>query len=174
MKQVVLRVNAGADGTMITYGTVRRSHRAGRCRPITQWQGRDRTGLQAVSQSFLPRKGGDVSNFDMPPVSAYSRPMVGRAEWALAVATFVIGTGEFALMAVLPDMARTLGVSVPVAGHVISAYALGVVVGAPLITVSRPACRGAGCCWCCKCCSLWGMRPQYSHRDTGHWFTPGL
>ncbi|MDT8871104.1 MFS transporter [Komagataeibacter rhaeticus] len=38
-------------------------------------------------------------------------------------------------MAVLPDMARTLGVSVPVAGHVISAYALGVVVGAPLITI---------------------------------------
>ncbi|MCE2566034.1 MFS transporter [Komagataeibacter sp. FNDCF1] len=53
----------------------------------------------------------------------------------MAVATFAIGTGEFALMAVLPDMARTLGISVPVAGHVISAYALGVVVGAPLITI---------------------------------------
>ncbi|EGG76033.1 Inner membrane transport protein ydhP [Gluconacetobacter sp. SXCC-1] len=72
---------------------------------------------------------------DMPSGPAGRRPLVGHAGLALAVATFAIGTGEFALMAVLPDMARTLGVSVPVAGHVISAYALGVVVGAPLITI---------------------------------------
>ncbi|RFD19654.1 MFS transporter [Komagataeibacter melaceti] len=51
----------------------------------------------------------------------------------MAVSTFAIGTGEFTLMGVLPDLARALGVSVPQAGHVISAYALGVVVGAPLI-----------------------------------------
>ncbi|WP_205836720.1 MFS transporter [Komagataeibacter nataicola] len=58
------------------------------------------------------------------------------AAWgALAVATFAIGTGEFALMALLPGVAGSLGVGVPVAGHVISAYALGVVVGAPLVTL---------------------------------------
>ena len=76
-----------------------------------------------------------MSNLDTPPTPAIRRLVAGRAEWALAVATFAIGTGEFALMAVLPDMARELGVSVPVAGHVVSAYALGVVVGAPLITI---------------------------------------
>jgi MFS transporter, DHA1 family, inner membrane transport protein len=48
---------------------------------------------------------------------------------------FAIGTTEFATMSLLPFFARDLGISEPVAGHVISAYALGVVVGAPLIAV---------------------------------------
>jgi MFS transporter, DHA1 family, inner membrane transport protein len=54
---------------------------------------------------------------------------------ALAMGGFAIGTTEFATMSLLPYMARDLRVSVPVAGHLISAYALGVVVGAPLIAV---------------------------------------
>ncbi|MBE7159029.1 MAG: MFS transporter, partial [Rhodospirillales bacterium] len=54
---------------------------------------------------------------------------------ALAVGSFGIGTGEFAIMGLLPDVAKGLGVSVPQAGHLISAYALGVVVGAPLIAL---------------------------------------
>ncbi len=52
---------------------------------------------------------------------------------ALALGGFGIGTTEFVAMGLLPGMASGLGVSEPVAGHVISAYALGVVVGAPLI-----------------------------------------
>jgi MFS transporter, DHA1 family, inner membrane transport protein len=52
---------------------------------------------------------------------------------ALAVGGFGIGTTEFVAMGLLPDIAASLGVSEPTAGHVISAYALGVVVGAPLI-----------------------------------------
>ncbi|WP_058039048.1 MFS transporter [Rhodococcus sp. KB6] len=52
---------------------------------------------------------------------------------ALALGGFGIGTTEFVSMGLLPEMASGLGVSEPVAGHVISAYALGVVVGAPLI-----------------------------------------
>ncbi|MBB4007355.1 MFS transporter [Allorhizobium taibaishanense] len=56
-------------------------------------------------------------------------------EFALAVGGFGIGTGEFAVMGLLPDVAQTYGVSVPEAGRVISAYALGVVVGAPIIAV---------------------------------------
>ncbi len=51
----------------------------------------------------------------------------------MALGGFGIGTTEFAAMGLLPDIATDLGVSEPVAGHVISAYALGVVVGAPLI-----------------------------------------
>jgi DHA1 family inner membrane transport protein len=54
---------------------------------------------------------------------------------ALAVGGFTIGTTEFVTMGLLPEMARGVDVSIPQAGHVISAYALGVVVGAPLIAV---------------------------------------
>ena len=52
---------------------------------------------------------------------------------ALAVGGFAIGTTEFVTMGVLPELADGVDVSIPVAGHVISAYALGVVVGAPVI-----------------------------------------
>ncbi|MCX7282339.1 MAG: MFS transporter, partial [Alphaproteobacteria bacterium] len=55
--------------------------------------------------------------------------------FALSVGGFAIGTTEFATMSLLPYFARDLGISAPVAGHVISAYALGVVLGAPLIAV---------------------------------------
>jgi MFS transporter, DHA1 family, inner membrane transport protein len=60
---------------------------------------------------------------------------VGLVHSALAVGGFAIGTTEFATMSLLPFFARDLGISAPTAGHVISAYALGVVVGAPLIAV---------------------------------------
>jgi DHA1 family inner membrane transport protein len=55
--------------------------------------------------------------------------------FALAVGGFAIGTTEFATMSLLPYFAHDLGISAPIAGHVISAYALGVVLGAPLIAV---------------------------------------
>ena len=48
---------------------------------------------------------------------------------------FAIGTAEFASMSLLPFFARDLGIDEPTAGHAISAYALGVVVGAPVIAV---------------------------------------
>ncbi len=60
---------------------------------------------------------------------------VGLIHLSLAVGGFAIGTTEFATMSLLPDMARDLGVDAPTAGHVISAYALGVVVGAPALAV---------------------------------------
>ncbi|MGP2437650.1 MFS transporter [Streptomyces sp. JW3] len=52
---------------------------------------------------------------------------------ALAVGAFGIGTTEFVMMGLLPDVADDLGISLPAAGHLVSAYALGVVVGAPLL-----------------------------------------
>jgi DHA1 family inner membrane transport protein len=51
------------------------------------------------------------------------------------VGGFAIGTGEFVVMGLLPEVARDLHVTIPTAGHVISAYALGVVVGAPVLAV---------------------------------------
>ncbi|WP_236172491.1 MFS transporter [Pseudomonas pseudonitroreducens] len=55
--------------------------------------------------------------------------------FTLAVGGFAIGTTEFATMSLLPYFAPALGIDAPTAGHVISAYALGVVVGAPLLAV---------------------------------------
>ena len=60
---------------------------------------------------------------------------VGIVHLALAVGGFAIGTTEFAAMSLEPQFARGLGIDAPTAGHVISAYALGVVVGAPTIAV---------------------------------------
>ncbi|WP_111598869.1 MFS transporter [Chitinophaga skermanii] len=53
---------------------------------------------------------------------------------ALAVGGFGIGMTEFVMMGILPDLASSLHITIPQAGHFISAYALGVVVGAPLLT----------------------------------------
>ena len=55
------------------------------------------------------------------------------AVFALALGGFGIGTTEFVAMGLLPDIAASLRITEPTAGHIISAYALGVVVGAPLI-----------------------------------------
>jgi len=52
---------------------------------------------------------------------------------ALAVGAFGIGTTEFVIMGLLPEVADDLHVSIPTAGHLVSAYALGVVIGAPLL-----------------------------------------
>ncbi|WP_181773300.1 MFS transporter [Amycolatopsis pittospori] len=53
---------------------------------------------------------------------------------ALAISAFGIGTTEFVIMGLLPEVAGEFGVSIPSAGLLISGYALGVVVGAPLLT----------------------------------------
>jgi DHA1 family inner membrane transport protein len=53
---------------------------------------------------------------------------------ALAISAFGIGTTEFVIMGLLPEVAGGFGVSIPAAGLLISGYALGVVVGAPLLT----------------------------------------
>ena len=50
---------------------------------------------------------------------------------ALAFGTLGLGIAEFVMMGILPDVAKDLGISIPTAGHFISAYALGVCVGAP-------------------------------------------
>lgn len=53
---------------------------------------------------------------------------------ALAIGGFGIGMTEFVIMGILPDVAAALDISIPKAGHFIAAYALGVVVGAPILT----------------------------------------
>lgn len=55
---------------------------------------------------------------------------------ALAVASFGIGTTEFVIMGLLPEVARDFDVTIPQAGHLVSGYAMGVVIGAPLVAMA--------------------------------------
>jgi DHA1 family inner membrane transport protein len=89
---------------------------------------------------------------DLPAVDAAARPAARAAApdpedgvprlstarlalalLALGLGGFAIGTTEFVTMGLLPDIARGVGVDIPSGGHVISAYAVGVVAGAPVI-----------------------------------------
>ena len=73
-----------------------------------------------------------------------SPEMPGIAMWggfpipvlALTMCAFCIGTAEFVVMGLLPDIARDLAVSIPLAGQLVTAYAIGVVIGAPILAVA--------------------------------------
>lgn len=74
-----------------------------------------------------------------PPPAAPAPLPPGRLRLvilAMALGAFAIGTTEFASMGLLPQIARSLEVSVPQAGMLITLYALGVVIGAPLVTMA--------------------------------------
>jgi MFS transporter, DHA1 family, inner membrane transport protein len=69
-------------------------------------------------------------NFVTPPHG------IALAELTLALGGFALGTGEFASMGLLPNVAESVGESIPATGHMISAYALGVVIGAPVLAAT--------------------------------------
>ncbi|AJD40594.1 MFS transporter [Rhizobium sp. SEMIA 4085] len=77
----------------------------------------------------------DDSIDSAPACEALSPMAIALVQLALACGGFGIGTGEFAIMGLLPNVADTFSVTTPQAGYVISAYALGVVIGAPVIAV---------------------------------------
>lgn len=62
-----------------------------------------------------------------------ARPLLSLPLLALALGGFVVGSSEYIIMGLLPEVARDLGVSLADAGLLVSAYAMGVVVGAPLL-----------------------------------------
>ena len=74
----------------------------------------------------------DVTTDDLDVPSVTARHF-GLAVVALAMGGFAIGTTEFVTMGLLPQISRGVDVSIPTGGHVISAYAVGVVVGAPVL-----------------------------------------
>ncbi|WP_322001313.1 MFS transporter [Marinobacter alexandrii] len=67
--------------------------------------------------------------------ASLTRVQVLLIEFALALGGFAIGTGEFAIMGLMPNVSQDLGVTEPQVGHLISTYALGVVVGAPVLAI---------------------------------------
>jgi DHA1 family inner membrane transport protein len=76
---------------------------------------------------------GEVTERARPSPRAPRAPRLGLAVAALALGGFAIGTTEFVAMGLLPQIAAGVDISIPTAGHVVSAYAIGVVVGAPLL-----------------------------------------
>ncbi|QFT79918.1 Inner membrane transport protein YdhP [Roseovarius sp. THAF27] len=56
------------------------------------------------------------------------------ALWALTISAFAVGTTEFVIVGLIPTIAADLGVSLPSAGLLVSLYALGVTIGAPVLT----------------------------------------
>ncbi len=75
-----------------------------------------------------------MSVHEAPPL-AQSKSTVAKMEAAMALGSFAIGTGEFSIMGLMPDIAQNLNLSEPQVGHAISAYALGVMVGAPALAI---------------------------------------
>lgn len=88
-----------------------------------------------MTQRALTRPAGEQG----PPSSRGTASRRATPVWlsiaALALGGFGIGTTEFATMGVLPAVTGDLGATIPQGGHLVSAYALGVVVGAPLLAV---------------------------------------
>lgn len=62
---------------------------------------------------------------------------MNKGLFALAIGTFALGIAEFSMMGVLGDVSRSLGISISETGHAITAYALGVSVGAPGLIIFR-------------------------------------
>ncbi|WP_435825089.1 MFS transporter [Nocardia niwae] len=99
--------------------------------------------VRAVGELTFAREAnagrGRLHEHVTSPVIASTAAPPGRTDWhvpamlALALGGFGIGTTEFVTMGLLPDIASAVHVSEPTAGHAVSAYALGVVIGAPLI-----------------------------------------
>ena len=75
-----------------------------------------------------------MSIHEAPPL-VIPKSAVVKMEAAMALGSFAIGTGEFAIMGLMPDIASNLHLSEPQVGHAISAYALGVMVGAPTLAI---------------------------------------
>lgn len=77
-----------------------------------------------------------LPNSSFPPLAREKpTPTFFIALLAMGLGSFAIGVGEFISMGLLPEISTSLGISIPQAGHTISLYALGVVIGAPVLAM---------------------------------------
>ena len=84
-----------------------------------------------MNMNQMPQAAGPQSEADAP------QPRAARAAlFALAIGAFGIGTTEFSPMGLLPVIAQGVDVSIPTAGLLVSAYAIGVMLGAPVMTLA--------------------------------------
>jgi DHA1 family inner membrane transport protein len=74
---------------------------------------------------------GSASVWRTPGLRSSAMPL---ALYALSVATFAIGTTEFVIVGLLPEIATDLGVSMPTAGLLVSLYALSITIGTPFVS----------------------------------------
>ena len=72
----------------------------------------------------------------MPPTSSSKASRLPLALFILTLGTFTIGTSEFVIMGLLPEVAQSLSVTIPAAGWLVTGYALGIAIGAPLIALA--------------------------------------
>jgi len=77
----------------------------------------------------------NVRRYDAYPASFLLAGGMKKVIFSLALGTFGLGMAEFGIMGVLTELARDVGISIPAAGHMISFYAFGVVLGAPIIAL---------------------------------------
>src|SRR3954464_7568641 len=100
----------------------------------------------AARRPGLPQEGADPRPEEQGPRTTQSAPplpvrvlleflLVPLALLALAIGAFGIGTTEFVIMGLLPEVAGDYGVTIPTAGLLVPGYARGVLAGAPLMTV---------------------------------------
>lgn len=77
-------------------------------------------------------------NMSSPAAAApdHARFRIPLSVYVLGLAVFALGTSEFMLSGLLPPIAEDMQVSIPRAGLLISAFAIGMVVGAPLLAVA--------------------------------------
>lgn len=85
--------------------------------------------IPAAARASAPGSAPDVT-------PATGRPRMPLSVHVLALCVFALGTSEFMLSGLLPSIAKDLGVTIPRAGLLISAFAIGMVVGAPLLAVA--------------------------------------
>lgn len=94
----------------------------------------------------------NVRRYDAHPASFLLAGGMKKVIFSLALGTFGLGMAEFGIMGVLTELAQDVGISIPAAGHMISFYAFGVVLGAPLLR-SFPAVFHSSifCCFWSHC-----------------------
>jgi MFS transporter, DHA1 family, inner membrane transport protein len=91
---------------------------------------------RSAGREDLPHDPGDFRRITLKNPRDHEAAGAGAAIGALALCAFVIGSTEFVVPGILPQIARGLHVSITAAGLLVSGYALGVVVGAPLVTIA--------------------------------------
>lgn len=98
-------------------------------------QRRIRNGITSRLSASYMLIGCDNSQHSAQHAPLFSAGGMKKVIFSLALGTFGLGMAEFGIMGVLTELARDVGITIPAAGHMISFYAFGVVLGAPVMAL---------------------------------------